>query len=97
MHPYSKRRYLGIITYYVNSKSNLKDLPIALLQLIGAYSSKAIAKVILVIFKEFKITIGKLSYFVLNNAYNSNTILNTLATKIGFKALKQRLAYSSYI
>jgi hypothetical protein len=93
----SKRRYLGIVAYYVSSKGTLKDLPIALLQLIGAYSSKAIAKVILVIFKEFKITVGKLSYFVLNNAYNNNTIINTLASKIGFSAVKYCLAYSPYI
>jgi hypothetical protein len=44
------------------------------------------------IFKEFNIIVGKLSYSVLNNAYNNNTTITTVASKMGFDATKRRLA-----
>jgi hypothetical protein len=46
----------------------------------------------LTIFKEFNITIGKLGYFVLDNAYNNNTTINTVAAEMGFSATERRLA-----
>ena len=91
-----KRRYLGIVAHYVDSSGKLKDLPIALPQLASAYSREAIAKIIIAIFKEFNINVGSLSYFVLNNAYNNNTTINTIALKIGFNATEKRLACSLY-
>ncbi|KAG9379371.1 Dimer-Tnp-hAT domain containing protein [Pyrenophora tritici-repentis] len=84
-----KRGYLGIVAYYVDSSGELRDLPIALLQLTGAHTSEAMAKVVIAIFKQFEITVGKLGYFVLNNAHNNNTTINTLALQIGFSATKQ--------
>jgi hypothetical protein len=42
------------------------------------------ADVVMSIFKEFEITAGKLGYFVLDNAYNNNTTIATIASKIGF-------------
>jgi hypothetical protein len=71
-------------------------LPIVLLQLIGAHSGEAIAKVVIAIFKKFNITVGKLSYFILNNAYNNNIAITTVASKIGFDATKRRLACGPY-
>jgi hypothetical protein len=68
------------------------DLPIALPQLTGAHSGEAIAEVVMAIFKEFNITVGKLGYFVLDNAYNNNTAITTVALKIGFDATERRLA-----
>jgi hypothetical protein len=73
------------------------DLPIALPQLTGVHSGEAMAEVVIAIFKQFEITVGKLGYFVLNNAYNNNTTINTIASKIGFDATKRRLRYSPYI
>jgi hypothetical protein len=87
-----KRGYLGIVAYYVDSKGTLKNLPIALPQLTGAHSSEAITEVVLTIFKEFNITVGKLGYFVLDNAYNNNTTINTVAAEMGFSATERRLA-----
>ena len=49
------------------------------------------AKVVIAIFNNFNITVEKLGYFVLNNAYNNNTTINTIALKIGFSALERRL------
>ncbi|KAA8619849.1 hypothetical protein PtrV1_06943 [Pyrenophora tritici-repentis] len=91
-----KRGYLGIVAYYVDSSGELRDLPIALLQLTGAHTSEAMAKVVIAIFKQFEITVGKLGYFVLNNAHNNNTTINTLALQIGFSATKRRLRCGPY-
>jgi hypothetical protein len=68
------------------------DLPIALPQLTGAHSGEAMAEVVMAIFKEFNITVGKLGYFVLDNAYNNNTTITIVASKIGFNATERRLA-----
>ncbi|KAF1828156.1 hypothetical protein BDW02DRAFT_513109, partial [Decorospora gaudefroyi] len=65
----SKRSFFSIVAYYTNSKSAIVNLPIALLQLVGAYTSKAIANAITKILQFFSINYSKLSYFVLNNAY----------------------------
>ncbi|KAI1522274.1 hypothetical protein PtrSN002B_012220, partial [Pyrenophora tritici-repentis] len=86
-----KRGYLGIVAYYVDSSGELRDLPIALLQLTGAHTSEAMAKVVMAIFKQFEITVGKLGYFVLDNAHNNNTTINTLALQMGFSATERRL------
>ena len=87
-----KRGYLGIVAHYVDSSGSLIDLPIALPQLTGAHSGEAMAEVVIAIFKEFNITVGKLGYFVLDNAYNNNTTINTVASKMGFNATERRLA-----
>ena len=41
-----KKGFYGIVAYYVNSLGYIKDLLLALLQLLGAHSSKRIALVI---------------------------------------------------
>jgi hypothetical protein len=93
----SRRSYLGIVAYYVNSKGDLIDLPIALPQLTGAHSGEAIAEVVIAIFKEFNITVGKLSYFILYNAYNNNnTTITTVTLKMDFDATKRCLACGSH-
>ncbi|KAI0568323.1 hypothetical protein Alg130_12190, partial [Pyrenophora tritici-repentis] len=58
-----KRGYLGIVAHYVDSSGELRDLPIALPQLTGAYTGEAMAEVVMAIFKQFEITVGKLGYF----------------------------------
>jgi hypothetical protein len=86
-----KHRYLDIVAHYVDSHSYLKNLPITLPQLAGAHSGEAMADVVMSIFKEFKITAGKLSCFVLNTAYNNNTTIATIASKIGLNTTERCL------
>lgn len=87
-----KHGYLDIVAHYIDSSGEVKDLPIALPQLTGAHSGKAMTEIVIAIFKEFNIDVGSLSYFVLDNAYNNNTTINTIALKMGFNATKKRLA-----
>ena len=54
------------------------------------------AEVVMAIFKQFEITVGKLSYFVLNNVYNNNTTITTIVTTIGFNAEERRLRCGPY-
>ncbi|KAG9382288.1 Dimer-Tnp-hAT domain containing protein [Pyrenophora tritici-repentis] len=44
--------------------TKLRDLPIALPQLTGAHTGEAMAEVVMAIFKQFEITVGKLGYFM---------------------------------
>ncbi|KAG9387108.1 Dimer-Tnp-hAT domain containing protein, partial [Pyrenophora tritici-repentis] len=60
-------------------------------QLTGAHTGEAMAEVVMAIFKQFEITVGKLGYFVLDNAHNNNTTINTLALQMGFSATERRL------
>jgi hypothetical protein len=53
-------------------------MPISLLQLIGAYTGKQLAKVITLTLTTYSITANNIGYFVLNNASNNNTIVTTL-------------------
>ncbi|KAG9375515.1 hypothetical protein A1F94_013919, partial [Pyrenophora tritici-repentis] len=84
------KRGAVIVAHYVDS-SELRDLPIALPQLTGAHTGEAMAEVVMAIFKQFEITVGKLGYFVLDNAHNNNTTINTLALQMGFSATERRL------
>ncbi|KAI1679452.1 Dimer-Tnp-hAT dimerization containing protein [Pyrenophora tritici-repentis] len=53
----------------------IHDLPIALPQLKGAYTSKAIATAVIATLRIYKITLDTLGYFVLNNASNNDTTI----------------------
>jgi hypothetical protein len=41
-----KKGFLGVVAHYVNSSSDLKDLPIALSQLTGSHSGESMAAVV---------------------------------------------------
>jgi hypothetical protein len=89
----SKRGFLGIVAYYVTGDSKLRDLPIALPQLTGAYSSERMAVVVLEILQKFDINTRKVGYFVLNNASNNNSTILAILLKPGwsFNAIHRRL------
>jgi hypothetical protein len=55
------------------------------------------AIVILLLLTRFGITSSNLSYFVLNNALNNNTIFTELMKTLGFNLKLKRLRYTSHI
>jgi hypothetical protein len=77
--------------HYVNSCSNLQDLPITLPQLIGAHSGERLAEGILKTLDLFSINARTLGYFVLNNASNNNLAVLAIARKIGFSVTNRCL------
>jgi hypothetical protein len=56
------------------------------------------AKVVLIILQKFRITLCKVSYFVLNNASNDNSTIQVIAQKPkwGFNPVHRRLQCGSY-
>jgi hypothetical protein len=71
-------------------------LPIDLPQLIGAYTSKRLAKVVTLTLINYGITPAKLGYFVLNNASNNNTAVAALARSFSFILSYRRLRCGPY-
>jgi hypothetical protein len=86
-----KKGYLGIVAHYVNSRGKLVDMPIALPQLMGAHSVENMAEIVHSTLQKFGVTPSKMGYFVLDNAYNNDTTVRILASKMGFNASHQRL------
>jgi hypothetical protein len=74
-----KRGFLGIVTYFATVDSIVVNMPIDLLQLVGAYTGKRLAKVITSTLTTYSITAKNVGYFVLNNASNNNTAVTALA------------------
>jgi hypothetical protein len=59
---------------------------LSLPKLYSAYSSDNIALVVLATMQLFRVDAKKVSYFVLNNAYNNNIAVAALVDKYSFKA-----------
>ncbi|KAH7341168.1 hypothetical protein BKA66DRAFT_434743, partial [Pyrenochaeta sp. MPI-SDFR-AT-0127] len=70
--------FFSIIAYYTNNNSTLRNLPITLPQLIGSYTSKRIAKVVIETLNTFSINYKALSYYILNNVYTNNRTIISL-------------------
>jgi hypothetical protein len=76
----------GVCVYYLNSSSKLVDYLLSLPKLYSAHSSDNIALVVLATMQLFGVDAEKVSYFVLDNAYNNDTAVAALADEYGFKA-----------
>ncbi|KAI1667996.1 Dimer-Tnp-hAT dimerization containing protein [Pyrenophora tritici-repentis] len=86
-----KRGFLGVVAHYVDSKAELRDVPIALPQLSGAYSREMMAEVVIETLQDFGINAQSIGYFVLDNASNNDCTVEVLAHKYGFNAAHRRL------
>jgi hypothetical protein len=91
-----KRSFFGVVAYFLDAASVIRDLPINLLQLAGAYTSKRIAKVINSTLTTYSITLLKLGYFVLNNATSNDTAVAALTCLIRFILSYWRLRCGPY-
>ncbi|KAF7578003.1 hypothetical protein PtrM4_022430 [Pyrenophora tritici-repentis] len=75
----------------------IHDLPIALPQLNGAYTSKAIAIAVVATLRAYRITLDTLGYFVLNNASNNDTTIAAVAREFrDFNPTQRRLRCGPY-
>jgi len=73
------------------------NMPIMSRQSIDIIFTTKQASVILPLLTRFGITQNNLSYFVLNNATNNNTILNELAKVLDFKVEEKKLRCIGHI
>jgi hypothetical protein len=92
----SKRGFFGVVAYFLDAASVIRDLPINLPQLAGAHTSERIAKVINSTLTTYSITPLKLGYFVLDNATSNNTAVAALARLIRFILSYRRLRCGPY-
>jgi hypothetical protein len=89
--------FFGIVAYFATALSKIHDLPIALRQLNGAHTSKAIAIAVVATLRAYGITSDTLGYFVLNNASNNNTTIAAVAREFrDFNLTQQRLRCGPY-
>ena len=79
------------MAHYVNRHGKLVDLPIALPQLMGAHSGNNMADIVHSTLKKFSGGPHSIGYFVLDNAYNNDTAITSLAARMGFNATHRRL------
>ncbi|KAG9379951.1 Dimer-Tnp-hAT domain containing protein [Pyrenophora tritici-repentis] len=86
-----KRGFLGVVAHYIDSKAELRDVPIALPQLSGAHSGEMMAEVVIETLQDFGINAQSIGYFVLDNAINNDCTVEVLAHKYGFNAAHRRL------
>jgi hypothetical protein len=81
-----KRGFLGIIAYFATVDGIVVDMPINLLQLVGAYTGERLAEVITSTLTTYGITAKNVGYFVLDNASNNDTAVAALARQFNFTA-----------
>jgi hypothetical protein len=82
----ANKGFFGIVAHYADACGNIRDLPIALLQLTGAYSGDRIANIVTKTLQQFSINYSKLGYFVLNNASLNDRAVAKLSKLYEFKA-----------
>jgi hypothetical protein len=91
-----KRGFFGVVAHYATADGVVKDVPIDLPQATGAHSGERIAGCIESTLRKFGIAASKLSYFILDNAYNNDTAVKTLGSKYGFVSGQRRLRCSAH-
>jgi hypothetical protein len=86
-----KRGYLGLVAHFVSHTGHLKDLPIALPQLMGAHSGDNMAQIVLSVLRDFSISSSQVGYFMLDNASNNDAAIVAIGDQMGFTAAHRRL------
>ena len=86
-----------IYIYYLNQEGHIVNYLITLLEQLSYYSSINYIEVVRNILDSFNISKKRLSYFIIDNALNNNTALNTLTIKYSFIKEYRRTRCAYYI
>src|SRR6266478_3921021 len=86
----------GVCVHYLDDKGILRDFLISLPEQLGRHFGINYAEVMGNIFAEYDL-MGKVGYFVADNAGNNNTCINALAKEFDFNAKEQQLCCAAYI
>ena len=92
-----KRALTGICVHHLNEQGNVEDYVLGLPQLHGCHSGENIAHVVAETLQTFEIDKTRLGYFVLDNATNNDTAIESLADKYDFWAPHRRLRCTCHI
>jgi hypothetical protein len=75
----------------------VQDFVLGLLELHGQHSGVNITSVVATTLTNFRVDKNSVGYFVLDNAYNNDTAVASLADQYSFKALERRLRCCCHI
>ena len=89
--------FTGLCVHYLNSEGKLVDHLLGLPELHGAHTGSNIAAVATTILRLFGIDNKSVGYFVLDNASNNDTAVESLAEEFGFIASERRLRCCCHI
>jgi hypothetical protein len=89
--------FTGLCVHYLNSEGTLVDHLIGLPELHGAHTGNNIAAVATTILRLFGVDNASIGYFVLDNASNNDTAVESLAEEFGFIASERRLRCCCHI
>jgi hypothetical protein len=87
----------GICVHMMDDNGSVKDFVLGLLELHGQHSGVNIASVVATTLTNFGINKDSVGYFVLDNAYNNDTAVASLADLYGFELPERRLRCCCHI
>jgi hypothetical protein len=89
--------FTGLCVHYLNSEGKLVDHLLGLPELHGAHTGNNIAAAATTILRLFGVDNASVGYFVLDNASNNDTAVESLAEEFGFIASERRLRCCCHI
>ncbi|KAI1511990.1 Cytochrome P450 [Pyrenophora tritici-repentis] len=89
--------FTGLCVHYLNSEGKLVDHLLGLPELHGAHTGNNIAAAATTILRLFGVDNARVGYFVLDNASNNDTAVESLAEEFGFIASERRLRCCCHI
>lgn len=92
-----KRALTGICVHHLNEDGDVEDYLLGLPQLHGEHSGDNIASVVNSVLQNFRIDRERLGYFVLDNATNNDTAMESLGVEYDFFAPHRRLRCTCHI
>ncbi|KAI1664108.1 hypothetical protein L13192_12049 [Pyrenophora tritici-repentis] len=87
----------SICVHIIDAHGVVQDFVLGLPELPRQHSGVNIASVIATTLTKFRVNKDSIGYFMLNNAYNNNTAVASLANLYGFGALERRLRCCCHI
>ncbi|KAG9376557.1 hypothetical protein A1F94_013104 [Pyrenophora tritici-repentis] len=89
--------FTGLCVHYLNGEGKLVDHLLGLPELHGAHTGNNIASVAATILRLFGVNDTSVGYFVLDNASNNDTAVESLAEEFNFTASERRLRCCCHI
>ncbi|CAE7020113.1 hypothetical protein PTTW11_03010 [Pyrenophora teres f. teres] len=89
--------FTGLCVHYLNGEGKLVDHLLGLPELHGAHTGNNIALVAATILRLFSVNDTSVGYFVLDNASNNDTAVESLAEEFNFTASERRLRCCCHI
>ena len=92
---------IRVVGYFVNKDGRRRHVVLGLCEIIGEYTGKNMAGVLIDLFRDYRI-VGNIRYFIADNAELNDTCINAILCALYLNILvklrkERRLRYFSYI